>query len=838
MEVELENFMKENNIDANNYNDAIIYSIENNAPVDLLQYILSQRTDTNLNLEIFYDNNNYVPLFFAIQKNNFALANLLIANGANINYISREQNIIIYLLNNNLYNNVNIKYVLNKGFYLNNFTNEFIIDLIEKEKTDFLEIILQSIKYDNNFFLELLNIYKNKNILTDKQLYNIIKKEKEKVIITDALYQKAIEKKNNALLRILFENDSSKDSIILKRIIKYNLLEVAVKSNCYNFVKKVLCFDTFNNKCMNYESIFQEAIANSDIEISKLLITSFIKDSIKEMNNSSVEMSNKNYISKLINLVLNIVIKFDNLTLVKYIIELETYKDSIDINLKDINDEYPIVTAFYLDNVDIFRYLLEQGADCNTKNDCGISLLLLAIHNNKGVMLEQLIEHHVNINEIDVNGVSPILKAINQNSSEIVESLIDYANEYHIPIDINKKDNYGQYPLIKAINQNNFDIVFSIINYGYENKIDMNVKSINGDTPLTLSYKLNRYDIFNYLVKFLDVNQIDSEGKSVLFYAIINKDVNSVRNLINAGANINLKDTSNNSIIDYAIDKKLINKFIEKGSNINLVDDDGNSPLIYAIQNNYISIVEILFNSGTNVDIKNKEGNTALNYAFNSKNKQIINYLYDKGYDVYNITNNVISFELMKTIIANNNNELFERIIKSNSFNINKQENGTGNTLLHIAVYEKKVDIIKCLITNGANKEIRNNNSLKPQDINYRQNYRNYDKSNIPILNLLLQKNNISVNIVISKHETPMISLLKSNKYNENEKRELINKFIEKAVKFKNTNIIRCLLVMGASKNIRNNRKETPQDINYNKNYNSRYSDDTYYDIKRILDRY
>jgi len=764
-EIELENFMKENNIDSNNYNEAIILSIENNVPVALLQQILSKKTDKNLNLEIAYEDNNYVPLFFAIQKNNFELADLLIENGASINYIFEDQNIITYLIKNNFCNNINLNYTLNKGFSLDNITDDFILSLLENEKTEFLEIILRFIKFDNKFILNLLNIYKNKNILTDKELCNIVKKEKGKVIITDAMYEKAIEKDNNDLLRVLFENDSNKDNTISKRIIKYNLLKKAVKINCYGFVEKVLCFVTFNNKCMDYEDIFQEAIQKCDIKISKLLINTFIKDSLKNLNNTSEEISNEKYISKLINLVLNVIIKYNNLPLVKYVMESKIYKNNIDINIKDINDEYPIITSFYYSDIYIFKYLLEQGADCNTKNDCGVSLLLLAIHNNKWEMLEQLIEHHVDINEKDINGISPLHKAINQNRTEIVELLIDYANENQIPIDINKKDDYGYYPLIKAINQNNFDIVFSIINYGYENKINMNVKDINGNTPLTLSYELKRLDIFNYLVKFLDVNQTDSEGKSVLFYAIDKNDIENVKKLINIGANINLKDNSNNSIIDNAInvgnveilnlllqknnialnivnsnnetpiisllnsnkfkenEKELyINKFIEKSSNINSVDNDGNSPLVYAVQKHYISIVELLFNNGININTENKEGKTALNYAFNTGNNKIINFLKDKGYDVYNAKNNIITFDFMKQIVFEDNDMLLEQIIKSNKFDINTQDYSTKNTLLHIAVENKSYNSIKCLLINGANKEIMNNNYWTPLQLNQHRN--------------------------------------------------------------------------------------------------------------------
>ncbi|ORX85350.1 hypothetical protein BCR32DRAFT_276386 [Anaeromyces robustus] len=80
--------------------------------------ILSKKTDKNLNLEITYDSNNYVPLFFAIQKDNFELEDILIENGA----------------------------------------------------------------------------------------------KKGKIMITNAMYEKAIENDNNDLLRVLFEIDSNKDN--------------------------------------------------------------------------------------------------------------------------------------------------------------------------------------------------------------------------------------------------------------------------------------------------------------------------------------------------------------------------------------------------------------------------------------------------------------------------------------------------------------------------------------------------------------------------------------------------------------------------------------------------
>jgi len=171
---------------------------------------------------------------------------------------------------------------------------------------------------------------------------------------------------------------------------------------------------------------------------------------------------------------------------------------------------------------------------------------------------------------------------------------------------------------------------------------------------------------------------------------------------------------------------EIIDKFIEKGSNINMVDSNGNSPIMYAIQKNHLSTVDLLINNGGDINIKNKKDETALNIARNMKNKPIINYLYDKGYNVYNTENNEITFEMMKQIMADNNKELLERLIKNNKFNINSKESDTGNTLLHIAVENENIDMVGFIVNNGADKSIENNDSLTPCEINNDNYYNRY----------------------------------------------------------------------------------------------------------------
>jgi len=524
-----------------------------------------------------------------------------------------------------------------------------------------------------------------------------------------------------------------------------------------------LNYETFNYKSFNYETILSKSIENNNINITKLLIKCFLKNSyeldikkaVEKENDEAVNDTNK---SKYLTLLLNFVIKMKNIELVKYLIEEVSITPSLDIKSKDINEEYPIITTLYSNDIEIFKYLLEHGADCNTKNNNRISLLLLTIHNNKYEMLKELMEYEVNINEKDINGNTPLMKSINQNNEELVELLIDYGNDNEIPININNKNEFNNYPLFQAIKYNNLDTVISLINYGVDHNIDMNIQDENGNTPLTLSYKLGYKKIFKYLVKYLDINQKDSKGKSVLFYVIDKEDEEYIKYLINIGADINLKDSLSNCILDYAIKKgnisiikillqkfninvneinsegdtpilsliksdkykvkekeEIVNKLIEKGCDINFVNKESKSSLIYAINKSYVYITKLLLNNGATID---------------RESENFLNELNQFGLNIYN-DDITITFDSMESLIKNNQLKKFKWLI--DYFDVN-EKNSKGDTLLHRAISYRNIDFINYLVKNcHADKYIRNNQGYSAfgwnDHINYNYSIRNSIKN-------------------------------------------------------------------------------------------------------------
>ena len=138
--------------DFNNFNKLLIYAIENNTSVEILEYIIQARTDKNLNFGFIVDNKFKNPIFEAVKNNYFDKADILIKNNANINCtttITNNINIFEYLYYNKFLTVRNLKYILNRGFHFNDI-NIYIDELINNGDSQFLEIICNNIILYNN----------------------------------------------------------------------------------------------------------------------------------------------------------------------------------------------------------------------------------------------------------------------------------------------------------------------------------------------------------------------------------------------------------------------------------------------------------------------------------------------------------------------------------------------------------------------------------------------------------------------------------------------------------------------------------------------------------------
>ena len=746
------------NINLNEINDKefdiLIFSIENNAKVEVIEFIINCCQYKTLNYS-FYCEKGYtkyisvpvgqdicyrgykIPLFSAIAKKEFKIADVLIKYKADINYRLKLLNwedihIIHYLyhIGRAFIDKDILKYILSHGFINLHLTTDSIRYFMDIDEWS-LNFLFNYYVFNTSFILDMLYCYKFQKSLTNQQFQAIIVKEKSKIKIDKDCYKDAIDQKKYNQIILFLDYDSNTDNMsfsdcyrLLEEAIYLNhtmlvksILNHKIKNNLRTFLDETTCnVNDENENC--FEKFIRESIENNNIDILKLLIeilllnydildfgkwihfekvlleankknnkeilmqifklllltellvkgrnyTTFVHFILNSESSSFKEFSHNDLSNALVNigqiiiqkydtlyfnLIINTLIKIEKLDWIQCLLENDQLKTKININTMDRNEECPLMVAFYTNNIEIFNYLINYGADYNIivreKENCeeeeAKSLFSLALQKKYYGMLNILLKHDIKISKHDVNENYPLdlIEAIFQNNSHDIETICINKGNYH-------KNNYF-------------------------------LTSGCCFSPLVLSYLLNYQKIFEILIRYCDINELDHYGYSILHYSILREDIVTTHHLINCGAEINYIDNINgrgNSALNIAIHIKnqeilselinnekikldlsneqgetlivtlikcqnytqeekldLIENLISKGSNANTVDEEGYTPLIYAIQMNSLPIIKLLIKYGSNVNfiIKNYQEDftqSVLMYALKLNSKPIIKFL-------------------------------------------------------------------------------------------------------------------------------------------------------------------------------------------------------------------
>ncbi len=343
----------------------------------------------------------------------------------------------------------------------------------------------------------------------------------------------------------------------------------------------------------------------------------------------------------------------------------------------------PMYYAIELDNADVVKYFIELGADVNAPTtDC--KGCICKGYAFRGTPLELSFEEEN----------SEIIKLLVENGADVSKKRILASVEKQESIDILKAAGAKE-TLFSAIIRNDTESVKELI----KNGSDVNEKD-KGDTPLSLARdKMHRenaprsiaiyhrkYDTehrdFTEIVKILK----EAGAKDYIYRAIDRGDIESVKELIMEGIDVNKKDGYDKTPLEYisskyrpykytgyytdgskseeiikelkkagakdtlqlALDRQdlaSLKELIENGADVNEWKDEyGDTFLINAVdQINYypnestpgnetrIEIVKTLIKAGANVNAKNNFGQTPLSLAEEKRNPEIIELLKSVG---------------------------------------------------------------------------------------------------------------------------------------------------------------------------------------------------------------
>ena len=290
-----------------------------------------------------------------------------------------------------------------------------------------------------------------------------------------------------------------------------------------------------------------------------------------------------------------------------------------EVNCKDMKDRTPLYlvatrethTPEFSDaealkyeeiNLEMAKYLIQQGAQPNTKSNAGgfSALHILSI----GVLVES----------VKINHARNITKLLIENG-EGVNLITD--------------DGKMSTPLHLALNDKCIEYAKILISHG----ANVNAMDSTGDTPFYIAIKKGYFEIAediltNWTNGTVATNLNRIEDKGYLQQAAAKGHFKVCQLLISLGANIGLQDTEGNTPLLNATKNikeasghfDIVKMLLDKGASPNIANNEKNVPLHFAKSK---ELAELLLKNGAKTELQNNQNQTPKDLAFQNKLQEI-----------------------------------------------------------------------------------------------------------------------------------------------------------------------------------------------------------------------
>jgi ankyrin repeat protein/predicted O-methyltransferase YrrM len=261
-------------------------------------------------------------------------------------------------------------------------------------------------------------------------------------------------------------------------------------------------------------------------------------------------------------------------------------KDEIRLEKRDKYQRTPLHSAARYGAMSAARFLLEQGADPNARDERGDAPLHLASIFSYDDMVELLIRYKADVDLLNAQGQAPLILASLYGNAPSIRSLLAGGAQ------INIRDTEGSTLLHIAALYQNHENIAALLEGGPE----IDEANSEGDTPLHQAVRRsdNLQAVELLLQHGADANTPDRTGKNVLQVAAASNQKDYIRILVSQGIDINSQDGDGNTALHYPLNNAVRNRMF----------------LPYITET-----VKVLMEEGADPLIKNKEGKSPLDLA-------------------------------------------------------------------------------------------------------------------------------------------------------------------------------------------------------------------------------
>lgn len=272
-------------------------------------------------------------------------------------------------------------------------------------------------------------------------------------------------------------------------------------------------------------------------------------------------------------------------------------KSNANLDIVNRSKNSALITAISHQNTDMGKILIENNCDINHQGQYGHTPLISAVHNQCIDVVQLLIKKGVDLDVQDEEGFSALLSCFSNEGmkKEIISLLVNAG------ANVNLRNQQGVSVLMHATIVEDKSIIKLLLNNDADADLIDNV--FHSNSLVAACSNGGNEEIALLLIDYTnDLNLQSKDARSALLNAVNNNMINTVKKLLEAGANINIQNNSN-----------------------------GITPIMIACTQNNEDMVDLLLQNHPNLRLLDKSGLSVTEYAVNSMNYNIIKKVLDNG---------------------------------------------------------------------------------------------------------------------------------------------------------------------------------------------------------------
>uniref|UniRef100_A0A5S6QMX6 ANK_REP_REGION domain-containing protein n=1 Tax=Trichuris muris TaxID=70415 RepID=A0A5S6QMX6_TRIMR len=314
--------------------------------------------------------------------------------------------------------------------------------------------------------------------------------------------------------------------------------------------------------------------------------------------------------------------------------------------------------------VEVWDMLISRGADLNAEDEHNCTPLMLAACCGRRAIVDLLLSKGADVDTIDSTGRTVLSLAASQGNPDIVGALLlagldemhrdnngwvplHYAScnghlgacallcSHHAEtVDLN--DNGGRTPLMLAVEEGHLDVAKCLLQFG----ASPFKPSLDGRTALHLASSSGSSELCYMLVSQsagINVDVFDIEGRTSLYYAVLEEHADIVELLLSFGCDPSMADLHGRTPLHVA--SWLGNSFIAElllrhGANVDAGDRENRTALMIAVWRNNYNVAKLLLQHKADPNAHCFEGSTALSIAAQEGKDTLVQLLLQFSADI------------------------------------------------------------------------------------------------------------------------------------------------------------------------------------------------------------